>query len=196
MKKFYMGLAVMGLLALGAVVYVGLNANTESFLEDFVEGRETREIVTDMESTPFGDLPIMAFAFPTYFEIRYFELNDGVLTHEGNTVTLYDDYFYASIAPYINFTHDCTFHAFPGCQSELESQEMYVRLTDSSGDVVFEGMRETYQNGFMGFWLPRHEDYTIEFELNGYMGTFEFSTNDDSPTCLTEFRLINPDTSE
>jgi len=84
-------------------------------------------------------------------------------------------------------------HVLTGCQGELESQEMGVRLTNRAGVVVFDGPKETYQNGFMGFWLPRNEDYTIEFEFEGYMGTFAFSTNDDSPTCLTEFRLINPD---
>ena len=55
-----------------------------------------------------------------------------------------------------------------------------VRLTDNEGNVIFEGMEQTYSNGFMGFWLPRDKSYTIEFEFDGHGGIFTFSTYDDS----------------
>jgi len=61
------------------------------------------------------------------------------------------------------------------------------------GNVLFDGLKETYSNGFMGFWLPRNKTYTIEFEFDGYGGIFTFSTTDESPTCLTEFELLKLD---
>jgi len=199
MKKIYIGFAVIGLLALTIMIYLSggevdepTTAATETattaepttaeqFLQDFVAGKTTREVAEYLEIRGV-DSPVFAVAFPDRLE----------LTYEESYLNLYDEYFYVSIAPFINETHECVMHVLTGCQGELTQADLEVKITNSSGDVVFAGTQQTYQNGFMGFWLPRNEDYTIEFEFEGYQGEFYFSTHDDDQTCLTEFRLINP----
>ncbi len=77
-----------------------------------------------------------------------------------------------------------------GCQAELKSEDLIVEIVDiKTGEVLYDDVKTTYKNGFMGFWLPRDIDASIYIEKDGKSGEFELSTYDDSYTCLTEFRL-------
>jgi len=93
MKKIYIGLGLVLLLALGILAYTRSSTN-EAFLNDFVDGRSTREMVEYLEIRG-SDSPVFAVAFPDRIE-----LSEG-----DHTLNLYDDDFYVSIAPYLNFTH-------------------------------------------------------------------------------------------
>ena len=43
-----------------------------------------------------------------------------------------EDEFFVSIAPFINYTHPCGVHSLTGCEGELASKEMDVRITDEA----------------------------------------------------------------
>lgn len=47
----------------------------------------------------------------------------------------------------------------------------------------------TFDNGFIGFWLPDDATSLIEVSYQGRTGTAEFSTADDGATCVTDLHL-------
>jgi hypothetical protein len=106
-------------------------------------------------------------------------------------VPMPDDEFYVSVAPYVDRTHDCYFHSLTTCVGELQGEDVTVTVTDdASGEVLVDEARQTYDNGFVGLWLPRGVDATLTIEYDGRTGTTGVSTSDDEdPTCLTGVRL-------
>lgn len=97
--------------------------------------------------------------------------------------------FYLSLAPYVSQTHECFYHSLTTCQGELESQDLDVRIIDDRGKILLEEEMTTFDNGFIGVWLPRDVRGTIEVAYNGLTGTTDFTTTSDSATCLTTLRL-------
>jgi hypothetical protein len=47
----------------------------------------------------------------------------------------------------------------------------------------------TFDNGFVGFWLPKGAEGTVKISYDGRTGTQEFGTDADDPTCMTTLRL-------
>ncbi|MCC2320298.1 CueP family metal-binding protein [Cellulomonas xiejunii] len=117
---------------------------------------------------------------------------DEVLVGDGTTevaVPLAGDDFYVSIAPYVRSTHECFFHSLAGCQGELVAEPVEVRITAADGQVLVDEAATTYTNGFVGFWLPKDVEGTIEVRHAGLRGAVPFSTTDGSPTCVTTLQL-------
>ncbi len=115
-----------------------------------------------------------------------------VLTDEEQEVTLDmpDDSTYISIAPYENQSHECFYHSLTTCQGELANERVTVQITDdSTGDVIVDEKATTYDNGFVGFWVPRNLEGTIEISHDGMVGTTDFSTSDDGATCITDLQV-------
>ncbi|MBJ4296199.1 CueP family metal-binding protein, partial [Salmonella enterica subsp. enterica serovar Typhimurium] len=48
---------------------------------------------------------------------------------------------------------------------------------------------QSYRNGFIGVWLPRNMEGTLEVSYNGKTASHAIATSDDSQTCLTELPL-------
>ncbi|WP_066530794.1 CueP family metal-binding protein [Corynebacterium bouchesdurhonense] len=105
-------------------------------------------------------------------------------------VDLPDNQTYVSIAPYLTSTHDCFYHSLTTCQGELDNEDIQVTITDeATGEVLVDEATTTYDNGFIGFWLPDDVTGLIEVSYQGRTGTTEFSTTDDGATCVTDLRL-------
>jgi hypothetical protein len=101
-----------------------------------------------------------------------------------------DDEVYISIAPYRDQTHDCYFHSLTTCLGELANAEVQVTLTGDDGEVLVDEVRQTYDNGFIGIWVPRGTTATLTVEYDGQAGTADISTmNSDDPTCITTLQL-------
>lgn len=97
---------------------------------------------------------------------------------------------YLSIAPYVEQTHDCFYHSLTTCQGELSNATVDVEITDSTtGDVVVDEQITTFDNGFVGFWVPSDINGTIEISHDGRTGTSDFTTTDDGATCITDLQL-------
>lgn len=98
---------------------------------------------------------------------------------------------YLSIAPYVEQTHDCFYHSLTTCQGELSNAAVDVEITDSTtGDVVVDEQATTFDNGFVGFWVPSDIDGTIEISYDGRTGTSDFTTTDEGATCITDLQLV------
>ena len=118
---------------------------------------------------------------------------DELLLSSGDqevVVDLPDNQTYVSIAPYLNSTHDCFYHSLTTCQGELDNKDIQVTITDeATGEVLVDEATTTFDNGFIGFWLPDDVTGLIEVSYQGRTGTTEFSTTDDGATCVTDLRL-------
>nr|WP_180953294.1 CueP family metal-binding protein [Brevibacterium ihuae] len=97
---------------------------------------------------------------------------------------------YLSIAPYVEQTHDCFYHSLTTCQGELSNATVDVEITDSTtGDVVVDEQVATFDNGFVGFWVPSDINGTIEISYDGRTGASDFTTTDEGATCITDLQL-------
>ena len=119
--------------------------------------------------------------------------NDELLLSSDDqevVVDLPDNQTYVSIAPYLTSTHDCFYHSLTTCQGELDNEDIQVTITDeATGEVLVDEATTTFDNGFVGFWLPDDVTGLIEVSYQGRTGTTEFSTADDGATCVTDLRL-------
>lgn len=106
------------------------------------------------------------------------------------TVPIREDRFYLSLAPFIEQTHECHYHSLTTCRGELANEEVGIRiLDDATGEVLVDEQVTTFDNGFVGFWLPRDVNGTIEATYEGRTGRSSFSTGEGGATCLTDLRL-------
>ncbi|MGC1214912.1 MAG: CueP family metal-binding protein [Micromonospora sp.] len=109
---------------------------------------------------------------------------------EKVSLDLPPDRFYLSVAPYVNRTHDCFYHSLTTCKGELAVQEVQVRIVDQTNDkVLVDEVRTTFDNGFVGFWLPRDIKGSLRVSYDGRVAETAISTGQDAPTCLTTVNL-------
>lgn len=115
-----------------------------------------------------------------------------IVTDENQKVTTYDlpdNEFFVSIAPFINETHPCDNHSLTGCQGELVEEDFNVHIEDSKGKVILEETKRTEANGFIDFWLPRDDIYTVTIAQDDKEVIAEISTFDGDNTCITTMQL-------
>lgn len=154
-----------------------------SFLEPFgLEEAEPRDIVTALDQTNDDrDSGVMG-------SVRY----DSIVfsTPDGETsIPLAEDDFYLSLAPYVDQTHDCYYHNLATCQGELVGEDLDVTITTGDGEVLVDETVTTYDNGFVGFWLPRDIEGTIQISHDGRSVSAPVATGSDDPTCVTTLQL-------
>ncbi|HNO39629.1 MAG TPA: CueP family metal-binding protein, partial [Marmoricola sp.] len=88
-----------------------------------------------------------------------------------------DDKSYVSVAPYVKTTHECHFHALTSCIGELSNKPIQLTVTNTStGEVIRQGLATTFDNGFIGLWLPRNIKARIQVVHDGHSGSAEVST--------------------
>lgn len=159
--------------------------STEEFLSEHgLDGMDAVEAIDHLDRLAVADRPsdLMASVYP----------DELVLAGEAQEVTfdLPEETAYVSIAPYVNTTHDCFYHSLTTCRGELGNEELDVKITDSAtGERVVDDQVTTFDNGFVGFWVPSDIEGTIGITYEGKSGSVEFSTADDGATCITDLRL-------
>lgn len=100
------------------------------------------------------------------------------------------DRVYVSVAPFQTQTHECYFHSLTTCTGELANAEVDVSLVAEDGTILAKGARQTYDNGFIGFWMPRGIEATLTVAAGEREGSARLSTmNPDDPTCITTLQL-------
>ena len=100
------------------------------------------------------------------------------------------DRFYLSVAPYLEQTHECFYHSLTTCKGELGGKQVNVQIIDeTSGTTLVDGTHTVFDNGFVGFWLPRDIEGTLRIGYDGAQGETTFGTGEDDPTCLTTVQL-------
>ncbi|WP_019212607.1 copper-binding periplasmic metallochaperone CueP [Yersinia massiliensis] len=99
------------------------------------------------------------------------------------------DKFYLSFAPFVNQTHPCFNHSLSGCRGEMAETTFDVKITDNTGKVIVQDKLTSYSNGFIGVWLPRNIEGTIEVSYQGLKAVSPFATQAESQTCMTTLHL-------
>lgn len=165
---------------------VSSQTSEREFLADHgLSGLDVRQVIERLDTMPVADRPtdLLASVQPEAL----------VLTDDQGRETrlpLPEDEVYISIAPYQDQTHDCYFHSLTTCLGELASEEVQVTLTGADGEVIIDEARQTYDNGFIGLWVPRDTEGTLTIEHEGQEANVRISTmKDDDPTCITTMRL-------
>lgn len=180
-----LALALTGCSAAGSDPTVPAEVSQEKFLTAHgLAAMDAREVIDHFDQQQVTDRPTDLMA-----SVRPDEL---VLSDESQEVALDlpQDLTYVSIAPYVTQTHDCFYHSLTTCLGELDNEDIKVTITDeTTGEVLIEKQTTTFDNGFVGFWLPDEATGTIEIIHQGRTGITEFSTTDDGATCVTDLRL-------
>jgi hypothetical protein len=148
-----------------------------------LDGLAADEIVDELDRVSLAERPDDLMASVRVDELV---LSDG---QEELAMELPDDRFYVSVAPFVEQTHECFYHSLTTCTGELGGEEVQVTIVDDAGEVLVDEQTTTYDNGFVGFWLPREVAGTIRVSHDGLEGEVPFSTTDDGATCVTTLQL-------
>ena len=151
--------------------------------EHGLAGKTAVQVIDALDRMPVAERPDDLMA-----SVRVDEL---LVSDDATEVALDipDDRFYLSVAPYLTGTHDCFYHSLTTCKGELGGRDVDVTITSADGEVLVDRQVSTFDNGFVGFWLPRGVDATLEVSYQGKTGRTPISTGADDPTCLTTLRL-------
>ncbi|MEP7740380.1 CueP family metal-binding protein [Nocardioides sp. 31GB23] len=148
-------------------------------------GLEAPEVIERLDTMALADRPgdLMASVQP-----------DAVVVTDDQgreaRLPMPEDQVYVSVAPYVDQTHECHFHSLTTCVGELGDERVDVTLTTADGEVLVDETRRTYDNGFVGLWVPRDLDATLTITHDGRTGTAPITTrNPDDPTCVTTLQL-------
>lgn len=145
---------------------------------------DSRDLVDALDRAPLDNRPQFIAS------VRAEEVLLDVAGEQGS-LPLPDDEFYVSIAPYLESTHECTYHSLTTCVGEMQQEPMHVTVTDDSGQTVLEEDLETFDNGFFGLWLPRDMQGSITITHESGSVEAPISTGPDDPTCVTDLRLTS-----
>ncbi|WP_404380080.1 CueP family metal-binding protein [Knoellia locipacati] len=147
-------------------------------------GRSAMEVIDSLDRMPVEERPA---------DLRASVRTDVLLVSGDDaevSLPIPADRFYLSVAPYIDTTHECFNHSLTTCKGELGGKDVDVSLVeDGSGRVLTEGVRTIFDNGFVGFWLPKDTTATLRISHEGKVAEARVSTDADAPTCLTTMQL-------
>lgn len=185
---------VLALMAAGALALAGCGAggNDEpapaaALEHSDVAELDATEVIEDLDTMPVSERPtdLMASVEP-----RGLVLTDTTAEEQPTILPLPEDRFYLSVAPYENRTHQCYFHSLTTCLGEMSSEEVHVTVTDdATGDTLIDEPRTTYDNGFIGLWLPRDINATLTINYDDKSASAPIATGDQDLTCLTTMKL-------
>ena len=200
-KKFparIVALAVAAALAVGIGGYaIASTANPEQSQaqQDVTEeilaaqgltGMDAVEIIEKLDTQPVADRPtdLIASIRPDELVLIDGSGREGSLPMPG-------DKFYMSFAPYFTQTHPCHFHSLTTCTAEIQDTDIEVLIVDNAtGEALVDETMRTFDNGFVGVWLPRNVEVTLTVTLEGKTGSDVFATSQpDDGTCLTTIQL-------
>lgn len=187
-------------LAVGALMSVALLLNgcaadteqaaktAETSVQTLIEahdlaGMDAVEMIDHLDRVPMEERPtdLLASVMPEQLVLAS--------ATEEVALELPEDSFYLSIAPFVNQTHECHYHSLTTCVGELSNQDVDLTVTDESGEVLVNEQRTTFDNGFVGVWVPAGSNGTLEITYDGMTGTTDFSTGSESATCITDLQL-------
>ena len=185
-----------GALLAGALLLTGCASDSEEHYSDAtetsvqglleahgLEGMDAVEMIDHLDRVPLAERPtdLIASVMPEQLVLAS--------ATEETALELPEDSFYLSIAPFTNQTHECHFHSLTTCVGEMSEEDVHVTITDESGEVLVDEQRTTFDNGFVGVWVPADTSGTIEISYNDMTGTTDFASDDEAATCITDLQL-------
>lgn len=160
-------------------------AGAEQLLAQFdLDGMDTVQIIDHLDRLGGLDRPTDLKA-----SVRPSELLISAGSEEWS-LGIPDDMFYLSTAPYVDSTHECFNHSLTTCKGELAAVEIQIKIVDeTNGEVLVDETATTFENGFVGYWLPRDIEGTVHVTYDGKVGEVDFATDDEAPTCVSTLQL-------
>lgn len=160
-------------------------AAVESWLDEYgLDGLDARAVIERLDTLPVAERPqaLMASVQPEAL---------ALLDDKGNELQLPlpEDEFYVSIAPFVTQTHECYFHSLTTCRGELGNVDVDVTVVAEDGTVLVDEAVRTYDNGFVGFWLPRDIVGTVTISDGTRSASQPISTTVEDPSCVTTMQL-------
>lgn len=177
MKKILLFVAVFFV----AVTLSGCTKSSESLESVGLEGISGKEILTGVAD---GSIVVDGFGLSVYDDELIVFIDD-----EKISVDMPKDEFYVSVAPYIDITHECTFHSATGCRGELKSESFFVEFIDTDGNVILSESMTSLSNGFIDLWLPRNIEGTLTITQGDLSTSKVIKTVAGEPTCETTMQL-------
>lgn len=163
------------------------NPDADAILQQFgYSAADTVSLIDALDATPVAERPAGLMA-----SVRPGELQVTAPDGREASLPLPAGRFYLSIAPYVTGTHECHFHSLTTCRGELSGAEFDVTVRNAAtGEVLVDGPRAAFDNGFVGLWLPRGitADVTIGYQGRQASATVSTAAN-DAATCLTTMQL-------
>lgn len=149
------------------------------------EGLDGAALIAELDQLPVAERPATLMASVTANAVTV-SGTDGVPTEIP-----VDKGFYLSIAPYVTQTHPCGFHSLTTCRGELANTDVQLTVTDAAtGEVITDEGVRTYDNGFVGVWLPYDRELTVTVTGEAGTATTTLTTGAEDPTCLTTLQLL------
>lgn len=163
-------------------------SSLDDTLADFgLTGLDSRESIELLDALPVAERPASSELMAT---IHADQLVYSNVSGEEASLPLDDDEFYLAVAPYNEQTHSCYFHSLTTCIGEMGNTPVHVVFTDAdTGEVLIDDEFTTYDNGFVGFWLPADITGELTVTADGLTATEEVATGPDDLTCLTTMQL-------
>ncbi|PNM26299.1 hypothetical protein A6J66_020310 [Yersinia enterocolitica] len=183
-KKTFATTARLAIVALAAVTFshfAAATTQTEFLTQHGLAGKTTEQMIETIDQSK-QERPLAYSASVTSAELTLSDEQQRYSFPLG-------DKFYLSFAPYVNQTHPCFNHSLSGCRGELANTAFDVKITDKAGKVILQDTLTSYQNGFIGVWLPRNTEGTIEVSYQGLKAVSPFATQAESQTCMTTLQL-------
>jgi hypothetical protein len=103
---------------------------------------------------------------------------------EGDNIVASESWFFTSIAPYQNETHECYYHVIR-CMAEMTNAQIFYSIEEVDGSFFIQGRGDTGNNGFLDIYLPLNRTFQMSINVNGLKGEVTITTFPDSPTCIT-----------
>jgi hypothetical protein len=198
-KRFALGAVALALVLTGcSAPRAEGGASTDSGQSAAVQPGSAKKLLADLNLAPDDVTGIIDHLDRLPVDERPTDLMASVQTGElvltdgqqEATMALPQGKSYVSIAPFVDETHDCFYHSLTTCLGEMSGEDVDVVITDSeTGEAVVDESTTTFDNGFVGFWVPSDISGTIEVTAEGKTGATEFSTKSDGPTCVTDLQL-------
>ena len=186
-RRLLVGLALTSLAVAGCSTDSAPEESGEDLLDAHgLQNRGARTLIEELEALPLADRPsdLLAAVLPDRLD-----LSDA--SGRQTSLSLSDEDFYVSVAPFVDTTHDCFHHSLTTCVGELQEQDLEVHVVAADGTVLVDEMRTTAPNGFLGLWLPRGQELALTLTRDGASASTQVTTTADSATCLTTMQLTD-----
>lgn len=186
-RRLLAGLVLTSLAVAGCSTDSAPGESGEDLLDAHgLQKRGARTLIEELEALPLADRPsdLLAAVLPDRLD-----LSDA--SGRQTSLSLSDEDFYVSVAPFVDTTHDCFHHSLTTCVGELQEQDLEVHVVAADGTVLVDEMRTTAPNGFLGLWLPRGQELALTLTRDGASASTQVTTTADSATCLTTMQLTD-----
>lgn len=200
MRRKPLAITIFASLAIGALALAGCTSNTQQSAAPSVTqadkdvflsaqnlaGLDARQIIDKLDTLPVAERPSNLMASVRPDQLILIDENKQQVAMQ-----IPEDQFYLSFAPFKTQTHECHFHSLTTCLGEMQNEEIKVTITDvKTGEKIIDKTMKTFDNGFVGVWLPRGIDATLNVEQGGKSATSTISTaTSEDATCLTTMQL-------